>query len=104
MSDTASFSAMASALEELSDLNQLEARGTLRLALKNAGLSASDVTRTQMRVVLEKRMADELDARGVGESKDLVRDLLAELDRLPEESDRRANPEASLRRLWGEKD
>ena len=46
-------------------MNRLEARGTVRLALRQAGLDVTAVTGEQMSVVLAKVMPAELAARGV---------------------------------------
>jgi len=62
---TTLFDLAAEKLEIHSDLDKLEARGTLRLALKASGLDASALTTTQLEVVLEKVMPGELERRGV---------------------------------------
>jgi len=46
-------------------MGRLEARGTVRIALRAAGLDARSVTTTQMSVMLERVMPDELRNRGV---------------------------------------
>lgn len=46
----------------------MEARGTLRLALKAAGLEPGSVTAEQMQVVFEKLMPGELQSRDVSEA------------------------------------
>lgn len=48
-----------------SDLSTLEARGTIRIALKEAGLTAAHLTSHQMKVVIEQVLPEELAARGV---------------------------------------
>lgn len=55
-------------LEENTEMDRLAARGTLRLALKEAGLDARGVTVAQLRAVFEKLMPRELEARGVGDA------------------------------------
>ena len=65
MSDSPAFDWLCSQLEEQTSLDRLEARGTVRLALRAAGLDARSVTADQMGVVIEKVMKDELGARGV---------------------------------------
>ena len=52
-------------IEEQTGMGRLEARGTLRIALRASGLDARKVTKTQMCVVLDRVMPDELRARGV---------------------------------------
>lgn len=65
------FERVADALEQGTDLSQLEARGTLRLALKQAGLEARDVTGAQMAVVLDQVLPGELHARGIERGTDV---------------------------------
>ena len=52
-------------LQKRSDLENLEARGTIRLALKSSGLTAREVTQEQMVVVIDQVMPRELRVRGV---------------------------------------
>ncbi len=59
------FDLAAEKLEESTDMDRLAARGTLRIALKEAGLDAHKLTIQQLRAVFEKLMPKELDARGV---------------------------------------
>ncbi len=59
------FEFVASELEKRSGLDHLEARGTLRLALKSSGLTAGEVTKKQMAVVLNQVMPRELKVRGI---------------------------------------
>jgi len=59
------FDFAADQLEQRTALDRLEARGTLRIALKKAGLDPKDVTTEHLRVVLAKLMPVELEARGV---------------------------------------
>ena len=56
------FDFTAERLEHHTSLDRLEARGTLRIALKAAGLKAKSVSAAQLCVVFEKLMPDELDA------------------------------------------
>ena len=67
MADSASFDWLCGELEEQTSLGRLEARGTVRLALKSAGLDARSVTAEQLQIVIEKVMKDELSARGVSD-------------------------------------
>ena len=64
MSDTQAFDLVCTELERATSLDKLQARGTVRLALKSAGLEPQSVTAAQLRVVLEKRMPSELRSRG----------------------------------------
>ena len=49
------FDLVAEKLEECTALEKLEARGTVRIALSEAGLDARSVTRHQMAVMLERK-------------------------------------------------
>ena len=81
MASTSSFEWVSQELERITSLERLEARGTLRLVLKKAGLDASEVTSRQMEVVLRELLPGELRSRGVEEGDEacehLLRGLLA---------------------------
>jgi hypothetical protein len=59
------FEFVAETLLEKTDLENLEARGTIRLALKSSGLTAREVTQEQMVVVINQVLPRELRVRGV---------------------------------------
>ncbi len=59
------FDIAAERLEASTDLDRLAVRGTLRLALKKAGLEPQNLNLGQLHAVLEKLMPRELEARGV---------------------------------------
>ena len=63
-------------LEAATDLNRLEARGTVRIALKSAGFDARHVSGPEMAAVLRRVMPEELTSRAVG-SADAVCERLA---------------------------
>ena len=65
MSDAAAFDWACGELEENTSLDRLEARGTIRIALKQSGLDVRAVTPEQMKVVIERVLPGELLARGV---------------------------------------
>jgi hypothetical protein len=65
---TALFDIAAEKLGESSDMERLAARGTLRLALKQAGLDADNLTIPQLRTIFERLMPKELEARGVADA------------------------------------
>jgi hypothetical protein len=96
------FEFIAGKIQQQTDLDQLEARGTVRIALKEAGLDARNVTVGQMSVMLDKTMPRELEARGVADAPGLCRGLIAGLEGFqgdaggPGES-----PEDVFRRLGG---
>ena len=62
------FDFAAERLEQHTSFNRLEARGTLRIALKVAGLDAGCVTAGQLCVVFEKVMPTELKKRDVSDA------------------------------------
>ena len=64
MADSPAFDLVCAELERATSLSGLQARGTVRLALKSAGLDARSVTAPQLQVLLEKRMPGELRGRG----------------------------------------
>ena len=65
MGDEALFDAVADALQRRTGMEALAARGTLRIALKGAGLDAKAVTAEQLVVVIERMLPKELESRGV---------------------------------------
>ena len=71
------FEFVAARLEERTELDKLEARGTVRIALKEAGLEARTVTAEQMTVMLLRAMPKELTARGVEGADEICRGLAA---------------------------
>jgi len=65
MAEAAAFEIACAELEERTPLSRLEARGTVRLALKRAGFDSRHVTPEQMAVVIERLLGRELASRGV---------------------------------------
>ena len=65
MSDGHAFLALCDALESSTSLDRLESRGTVRLALKQAGLDPAGASPAQLAVVVEKLLPAELESRGV---------------------------------------
>ena len=58
-------------LENNTTMNRMQARGTLRLVLGNAGLDSGTVTAGQMRVVANKLLAKELRSRAIANADQL---------------------------------
>jgi len=100
MSEPSLFDAVADDLHARTDLDAITARGTLRLALKSAGLDPKLVTALQMHVVLERVLPRELETRGVRDSQ-VVCDALAAAVRRVEATatPRDAAPEDIFRRM-----
>jgi len=65
MAESAVFDFVCDKLEQGTALDRLAVRGTVRIALKQAGLEARTVTAQQMGVVLERLLPVELGTRGV---------------------------------------
>jgi hypothetical protein len=69
------FERVCNELETRTGLSLIEARGTVRIALKEAGLEPNQVSRNQMMVVLAKVLPHELLARGIEDGHAVCRDL-----------------------------
>jgi len=96
------FDFVAEQLEQATDFDKLEARGTVRLALKQSGLEASNVTSVQMAVVLQKVLPGELKTRGV-ESPESVCEGIARALKSADFGDASdaQSPEAVFKRIGG---
>ena len=100
MSDSPAFDYVCGELEARTELDRLAARGTVRLALKQAGLEARSVTADQMKVVLDRVLPDELNSRGIEGGAAVCSDLqggLASIDSGAEPE----TPDAVFKRLGG---
>ena len=95
------FELVAEELERRTDLAKLEARGTVRLALKEAGLDARTVTAEQMIVMLQKVMPDEMRSRGVEQPEQICEAIITALksNRAAASCPEAESPEAIFRRL-----
>ena len=65
MADSPVFEHLCNELESTCSFDRLEARGTVRFALKAGGLDASNLTKSQAEAVIGNLLASELNARGV---------------------------------------
>ncbi len=74
------FDLAADSLEQHSPFDRLEARGTLRIALKTAGLEPKNLTGTQLQVVFEQVMPGELDSHGVSDVTVVCAAVIADLE------------------------
>jgi hypothetical protein len=95
------FDFVADELERRTDLAKLEARGTVRLALKEAGLDPRTVTADQMTVMLRKVMPAEMRARGIEGPEQVCEAILTTLKSShgPSDAPDSESPEAIFRRL-----
>jgi hypothetical protein len=101
MADSAAFEWICNELEQATSLDRLEARGTVRLALKGAGLEARSVTPDQMKVVVEKVLPKELETRGIEDSALVCTRLLPGLGSVVAEPSAGDMPDEVFRRLGG---
>ena len=100
MADSEVFDFVCDALEKRTSLDRLEARGTVRIMLKQAGLDARSVDVEQMCVVVDRLLPRELESRGVEDSAQHCSAIGSQLGTL-EVSSRSETPEAVFERLGG---
>jgi hypothetical protein len=104
MAGSQAFEWLCEALTTSSSLERLEARGTVRIALKEAGLEARSVSPNELGVVVQRILPRELRQRGVADESALCERLMAGLRNLESQGARSATdtPDAIFRRLGGE--
>ena len=68
MEDSPVFERTCEELEQRTTLGRIEVRGTVRIALRRAGLEARSVDVAQMTVLLDKMLPHELATRGVDDA------------------------------------
>jgi hypothetical protein len=97
------FDLAAEKLEGSTEMDRLAVRGTLRIALKEAGLNAHKLTIPQLRAVFEKLMPKELDARGVSNAAATCKTTMDEIARSADaiEFASSASPDDVFQRLGG---
>lgn len=103
MAGSQAFEWLCEAIEAGTSLERLEARGTVRIALKQAGLEARSATAAELAVVVAKILPRELRQRGVANEAAVCERLTAGLRTL--DVGRQAvpdTPDAIFRRLGGE--
>lgn len=100
MADSPAFECACEVLQSSSSLDRLESRGTVRLALKQAGLEARSVTAAQMTVVVEKVLPEELTSRGVSDVESLLGRVVSALSAV-ESGEQHSTPESVFERLGG---
>ena len=101
VAEARSFTHVCETLEARTQLDRLQARGTVRLALKQAGLDPAAVTTREMGVVVEKILPGELRSRGVASPESLCAELRTSLAALPREQVGET-PDAVFERLGGQ--
>jgi hypothetical protein len=84
------FALVADRLEAETDLDRLEARGTLRIALEKSGVDPRNLSRAELVAVFENIMSDELARRGVSSAAEVcdivLKSLPSDLPPAPEGS------------------
>jgi len=98
---SALFDIAAETLEQATDMDRLAVRGTLRLALKEAGLDADNLNVTQLRAVFERLMPKELESRGVSDASAVCRAVMNEVASAASAADLEAatSPDEIFKRL-----
>lgn len=79
MANNSAFEWACDALESATSLDRLEARGTLRLALKSSGLDPRQINSEQMQIVLTRVLPPELEVRGVADAAGICERLANDL-------------------------
>lgn len=100
MADSPAFAQVCVALESETSFNRIEARGTIRLALKSAGLTGSAVTTEQMQVVIERVIPGELANRGIPDPDAVCAAIARALSEVVSD-DSSETPESVFHRLGG---
>ncbi|MBW2495181.1 MAG: hypothetical protein JRE43_10555 [Deltaproteobacteria bacterium] len=97
------FDIAAERLEAGTEMDRLEARGTLRLALKEAGLDVQNLSIPQLQAVFEKLMPRELEARGVADAAATCSAVMKEIANAASTADLKASnsPDEIFKRLGG---
>ena len=101
MAESAAFGCLCDFLEAETPLDRIESRGTLRIALRKAGLAPRDASSRQLIVVVEKLLRDELEARGVKGAEALCQQAVRRLQSLNEDA-RTNSPQSVFERMAGE--
>ena len=101
MAESEAFTLVCEHLERATGLARPAARGTVRLALKEAGLDAETVTPAQMAVVTEKVLPAELGALRIADVEGHCQTLRGRLKRMVSEPSGagEASPEAVFERM-----
>jgi hypothetical protein len=100
MAESKAFDFVCSEIERRTSMTRLEARGTVRIALKDAGLAPDSVRGPEMQVVLQRLMPKELTSRGVASAEEVCRAIGAAMAGVREDA-ASETPEAIFGRLAG---
>lgn len=100
MAESAAFTHLCTALESETTFSRIEARGTVRLALKSAGLDSKNISIEQMKVILERVFPRELENRGVPDPEGVCQMLIRGLSQVTPDTTT-DTPEDVFSRLGG---
>jgi len=100
MAESKAFDFVCTELERRTSMTRLEARGTVRIALKDAGLAPDSVRGPEMQVVFQRLMPKELTARGIATSEEICRAIGTAVAALRDDAGAET-PEAIFGRLAG---
>lgn len=101
MATSAAFEWLCAELESSTGLDQLTARGTVRIALKQAGLDPNAATANQLSVVLRRVLPGELGSRGIDTADGICSQIAARISQIPVATSAHDSPEAVFQRLGG---
>ena len=101
MADLAVFEQACASLEQVTTLSRLEARGTMRIVLRQSGLDPANVRAAELCVVAQAVLPKELAARGVADAESVCERLRSGLSEI-QESASTDTPEAVFARLGGD--
>jgi hypothetical protein len=100
VAEESTFDYLCGELERESSLDRLEARGTVRIAIKRAGLDPPTATPAELAVVVQKLLPGELSARGI-DGADALCSALAKRVSEQDAGEVHETPEAIFARLGG---
>ena len=75
MADSTVFEWVCQELERATSLDRIESRGTVRIAIKQAGLAIDTLSTDDMTVVLRRVMVSELSVRNISDCEQICEDL-----------------------------
>jgi hypothetical protein len=101
MSESNPFEFVCGEIERATSLTSLEARGTVRIALKSAGIEARSATPSQLKVILEKLIPGELKKRGIEDADGICKTTATKLAGQKFDAMASESPEAVFARLGG---
>jgi hypothetical protein len=98
--DSDSFTIVADRLRELSELDRLEARGTIRLAFKKAGVDVACFGLEDLQAIFATIMPEELEIRGCEDTRGICDAIIQSLKgRVPEKA---TQPRDEIMRRMGD--